>query len=79
MKLTESILGCHRELLEAKGLKSYSRRRQIDKENGISTSLLLCPREPLDDLGDKLSRYPDFAVADGLDRFGEKRITVFRF
>ena len=79
MKLTESNLSCYREILEAKEHKSYSRRRWIDKENEISMSLLLCPREPLDDLGDKMSRYLGFAIADGLDRFGEKRFVVFRF
>ena len=85
MKLTESILGSNREIHGAKWLKTCMKRwrfdlwRESSYRNGIGMSVLLSPREPLDDLGYKMSRYPGFAVADGLDRFGEKRVAVFCF
>ena len=35
----------------------------------------LCACEPLDDFGYEVSWYPGFAIADGFDRLGEKRVS----
>jgi hypothetical protein len=62
-----------------RGKDRSAREENRNGRNGISTSVRLSPRELLDDFGYKMSRHPGFAIVDGLDRFGEERVAVFRF
>ena len=85
MKLTELLRACHRTnfraryagLVRGNGAPILEENLTVGIEKG--TSELLCPCESLDDFGHEMSRYPGFAIIDGLDRFGEKWLAVFRF